>query len=176
MSDAGTLELVNRVYRPALQRLRALNPEVDAVDADLVLATICTESGGASWKTRYEPGWTYLYFDREHAERLGITAATETVMQKMSWGLMQIMGSVARELGFNGDLPSLCEVDTNLAHGCRKLKQLMQRYAEETDWISAYNAGSPRKTDGQMYVNQRYVDRVSWFLRELRKPAGQPKV
>lgn len=141
------------------------------LDHNLVLAIISHETNGKPFKTRYEPAWKYLYFPREFADKLLISVETETVMQSMSWGVMQIMGSVAREHGFEDDLPKLTDPQLGLDYGCKHLKKLMVQYGgNETDAISAYNAGSVRKTDGGMYSNQvSYVDPVCSILRDLRK-------
>lgn len=140
------------------------------LDHNLVLAVITHETNGKTFKTRYEPAWKYLYFARQYAEKLDISVDTEIVMQSMSWGLMQVMGSVAREHGFDSDLPKLTDPQLGLEYGCKHLKKmLVQCGGNESDAIAAYNAGSVRKTPGGMYENQVYVDEVSSVLRELRK-------
>lgn len=140
-------------------------------DVDPVLfEAICrVESSLDPFAMRYEPRWNYLYFPREHASRLRITEDTETQLQKFSYGLCQIMGSVAREHGFSGPLgalisdPALC-----LKYGAIHLKKFLWKYQTEVEVIAAYNAGSARKTPGGMFVNQQYVDKVDKVLRQLR--------
>jgi soluble lytic murein transglycosylase-like protein len=84
----------------------------------------------------------------------------------MSWGLMQIMGSVARQYGFKGNLSSLTEPEINIEIGC---KHFVSKYSvEPKDMISAYNAGSPKKTPEGLYVNQGYVDKVCAAWTRLR--------
>lgn len=139
------------------------------LDPRLVGAIVMTESGGKHQVTRYEPGWKYFHGPRIHAENLGITEQTESIHQATSYGAMQVMGAVARELGFVGHLPTLIDPKLGLYYGCRKLRDLWVKYPEEEDAIAAYNAGSPRKTPGGQYVNMVYVDKVSGYLRELRK-------
>lgn len=129
------------------------------VNADLVRAIIEVESGGQFLAVRFEPDWRYLLRPELYAQRLRITTATETKLQQFSWGLMQLMGSVARELGFTGYLTQLCEPETNLHYGCKKLAALLAKYPDPTDAIAAYNAGSPRMVNGK-YDNQGYVDKV----------------
>lgn len=143
--------------------------QCEGLDLNLVKAIITVESSWDPKVSRYEPHWKYLYFVREFAEKNHITVETETVLQSMSIGLMQIMGGVARELGYEGNLSELFKPETNLFYGCKKLKQLIKRYPDELDVISSYNQGSPRMTDGKMYKNFQYVDKVSEVLRELRK-------
>ena len=138
------------------------------VDAALIQAITEHESGGESYRTRFEPAWRYFLDPAAYASRLDITADTERVNQATSWGPMQVMGSVARELGFSGLLTELTDAQTGLYWGVLKLKHLLTQY-DETDAISAYNAGSPRKTPGGQYVNaSAYVDPICRRLRELR--------
>lgn len=63
--------------------------------------------------------------------------------QQASWGLMQLMGAVARERGYREPyLPALCDVEQNLAIGCAHLKHLFTRAAGEVERaVGAYNAG-----------------------------------
>lgn len=147
--------------------------EEHGIDPLLLAAIAKHESGGVTWRTRYEPGTKdqYLHFYRAHAERLGISQETERVAQMHSYGLMQVMGWLARAQGFKGYLGELCgEPALCVEHACILIKSLMRRYHDETDWISAYNWGHVRKTPGGLYANQKtYVDPVCHWLDELRR-------
>ena len=148
--------------------------ETEGVDYHLLLAICTVESSLNPLAVRYEPGWKYFYYQREFAEKNQISVATESALQACSYGLCQVMGSVMRERGFEGPLAQ-CFIDPALPlkHGARHLKGFLGRYGTESDAISAYNQGSPRKTTGGMYVNQRYVDKVSLILRQLRASPGE---
>jgi soluble lytic murein transglycosylase-like protein len=87
----------------------------------------------------------------------------------MSWGVMQVMGGLARDLGYQGHLPNLCDPNLNINYATLYIQRLRRRWPEESDVIAAYNAGSPRKRASGMYENQRYVDKVTGLLREFRK-------
>ena len=90
--------------------------------------------------------------------------------QSASWGLMQVMGAVARELGFRGDyLPNILLPELNIALGCQQLGRLRDRWHKRLGWdgvISAYNAGFPRKYVDNRWVNQGYVDKVRAALAQ----------
>lgn len=129
------------------------------LDVKMVDAIIQIESGYDFYALRYEPNATYKVSPEKFAKINVITTETETVTQQMSWGLMQIMGFKAREQGFQGPMPNLCDVDTNLELGCKILQNFSKKYGDEEDVIASYNAGSPRKTLGK-YVNQEYVNKV----------------
>ena len=137
------------------------------LDPILVAAIVATESGGQTYATRYEAHWKYLVDVDAHAKRLGITVMTETMHQATSWGLMQIMGGTAREMGFRDHMPKLCEVEIGLLWGCLYLTRLSNRYKNLDDVIVSYNSGSPRKGDDGRYLNQQYLDTVKKIYTEL---------
>src|SRR5687768_1415710 len=132
------------------------------LNAYIVAAIVYTESSGDTKRPRYEPGYSYLVDPAAHARSRRISVETETVLQQMSWGLMQIMGATARDLGFTGDIPDLVNAPVGLHWGCKFLKVLHERYnGRWLDVIAAYNAGSPRREDNGDYENQGYVDKVT---------------
>lgn len=137
------------------------------LDAHLVAAICFNESGGKQFKTRYEPAYTYMVDTEKFANLLRITQKTEVVMQQMSWGLMQIMGGKAREMGFLEDLPLLTDPATNLHYACKLLADLKKKHDVVDDVVASYNAGSPMKNPDGTYHNQEYVDRVEGFYKQL---------
>jgi hypothetical protein len=140
-----------------------------ALDPFLIGSICQKETAGEKWKSRYEPTTDrYVINAYAYASRLGITQETERLAQMHSWGIMQVMGFKAREIGYTDYLPKLSLLEVGMELGCQILKKLSERYEEESQVISAYNQGSPRKTPGGLYLNQRYVDQVSISLRELR--------
>lgn len=134
------------------------------LDPKLISAIVLMESTGNPWLTRYEPNWKYFYFQEYFAKTNRVTIQTETIMQATSWGLMQIMGSGARELGFSAEMPRLILPENSLLYGCKKLKKLSVKAQNQNDLIAAYNAGSARKNADGSYVNQDYVNGVNRFL------------
>jgi soluble lytic murein transglycosylase-like protein len=131
------------------------------IDADLIGAIVQVESAGNEKAMRYEKHWRYLVHPEKFAKLNNVSRETEEELQKFSYGLMQVMGSVAREHGMRGPLVNLLDPDLGLQYGCVHLKSFMQRYAKLSDAVSSYNQGSPRKTeDGIKYLNQAYVDKV----------------
>jgi soluble lytic murein transglycosylase-like protein len=72
---------------------------------------------------------------------------------------MQIMGAVARELGFKAPyLSALFDPTENLQWGCMKLGQLTSRYTGGA--ISAYNAGSPQPGSEYETSVLKWVERL----------------
>ena len=134
-------------------------PDGDPLEHHLMFAFAFHESNFEAAITRYEPGWKYFYKTKDFAEVLLTTEDTEKVHQATSWGLMQIMGTVARELGYEGHLPALIDPLLNLTYGVKKIRLLRKKYSDINDIISAYNSGNPIKNNG-IYINQKYVDSV----------------
>ncbi len=69
--------------------------EARGLDPALVCAVCHHERANwKQWAVRYEPG-----FYEKYVEKMVGISATEKTMRATSFGLMQIMGQVARELG-----------------------------------------------------------------------------
>ena len=131
----------------------------------LVHAVVQTESSGDPWAYRYEPAFYKNYIHARPWKVYGsISLETEMSGLATSWGLMQIMGVVARERGYTrAYLTELCKYDYGLEYGCRHLKHLEQRFMDAHGWngvIAAYNAGSPRRDQTGEFVNQSYVNKI----------------
>jgi soluble lytic murein transglycosylase-like protein len=87
-----------------------------ALDPALVCAVVEQESAWDAHAIRYEPA-----FRARYVAPLGLPP-TEEVAPSISWGLMQVMGQVAREHGFDGKfLTALCDPVTSLDLGCAVL-------------------------------------------------------
>jgi hypothetical protein len=130
------------------------------VDPKLIAAIVSVESYGKTCATRYEPRYKWLFEPKVYARQNKITLETEVMHQKTSWGLMQIMGACARELGYDDYLVNLCDPKIGLKFGILHLKNYLKKYENIDDAISSYNQGAPRKDDGGKYLNQHYVNEV----------------
>jgi soluble lytic murein transglycosylase-like protein len=138
------------------------------VPANIIEAIVQTESGGDRFAIRFEPHYKWLFKTKENAQDNRITEATETVMQMTSWGLTQVMGAVARELGLKGPIFQMLEPKTNLTYCSLLLKRLAKKYTQKDDLIAAYNAGSAVKGLDGRYKNQQYVDKVNGYLQDIK--------
>ena len=133
------------------------------LDPDLVEAHVMTESSDKPDAWRYEPAFWKTYI-----KKMGITDATESAGRATSWGLLQLMGQVAREMGYQGSWTGLCDPTTNIEYGCKKLSKCYTKYAPDIDaGIASYNCGTPKMVDGK-FMNQEYVDRVHKFLYKIK--------
>lgn len=164
---------VHRPFEPRIQS--AFADEVDTIATKhgvnplLIAAIIEIESAGNTFAIRYEPGWNYFI---ETGAR-GMSRATEEYQQKVSWGLMQVMGTVAREHGFDGPfLSALCQPSIGIEYGVRHFRKQLDRYnGSEVDAVAAYNAGTVVKRSGADYANQSYVTKVWNAYGRLRGDA-----
>lgn len=167
--------------------------EAENVPADLLGAIVQTESSGNQFALRAETkhAWiidpathkktglslrshyVYLWKPEECARQAGVTTDTEIWSQVASWGLCQLMGAVARELGLKGPIVQLLQVDTNLKYAALLLKRLAKRYDKADDILAAYNAGSAVKLINGQYRNQQYVDKVNIHLSAIKLARGQ---
>lgn len=133
------------------------------VSPSLLFALARVESNLDPNTARFEPEWRYHLDTSLWAKKLGITRDTERALQSFSWGLMQVMGTVAREHGFDRHLTELINPQLNVLIAIRKIEQLQKKYSSMEDVISSYNQGWPRKNADGTYRNQRYVDTVLGF-------------
>ena len=86
---------------------------VHGLDSALVCAVVEEESAWDPHAIRYEPG-----FRASYVAPLNLPC-TEEIARSISWGLMQVMGQVAREHGFQRPyLSALCESSAGLTFGC----------------------------------------------------------
>lgn len=138
------------------------------LDPDLVAAFCLQESAFDSNAMRYEQFWRYFLTPEVFAANLHVTPLTEKTLQAFSYGPMQIMGAVARELGYLGPLPNLLTPDNGVHYGCLKLLHLTTKFANVEDAISSYNQGNPAANLDGSYKNQAYVDSVmGYYKRKL---------
>jgi soluble lytic murein transglycosylase-like protein len=77
------------------------------------------------------------------------------------------MGTVAREIGFQGPLPMLCIPEIGLEFGVKKLKYLLNKYKLPEHAVAAYNAGSLVYSKQGYLINHGYVSKVMQIYEGL---------
>ena len=112
-----------------------------------------------------EPGYAWLVGD-DPWERLSKPAdcseSTEFYLQRCSWGLTQVMGGTARELGWQDWLTRLVEPRPNLDLGARYLALCRRRAGGGLEAaLQGYNGGS----------NPHYADRVMTWAGRMKELA-----
>jgi len=137
------------------------------LDPALVYGVCKRESGLNKFAARYEPVYKYLYFP-EKVKPENCSLATEIVFQKMSIGIMQVMGAVFREYGYSGWLSTIFpDLKTQLTYGCKHLSIKIKKYGI-TNGIAAYNSGYPRYIDNGILQNQKYVNDILIYAGEYK--------
>ena len=107
-----------------------------AVDPILFCALIENESSWNPLAYRYEEAFYEKYIVPMNL------SATEGKGRAASYGLCQVLGEVARELGFREDFSLLSSPDINLYLGCKKLKRCLDQHGGLTqESLLAYNGG-----------------------------------
>ena len=151
---------------PEIQKLIAEYAARFCLPEWLICGVINTESGGDPWAVRFEAAFRAHYVP-DQCQVFGASHETERTTRACSWGLMQIMGQVAREYGFKGEfLSELCDPATGMEYGCRHLARFRDRHYDALGWAgvaAAYNAGTPRKDAAGRFLNQEYVDHIMKF-------------
>jgi soluble lytic murein transglycosylase-like protein len=115
---------------------------VQSLDPALVCAVVEQESGWNPWALRYEPLFFAKYVAPLYTNNK--VSASEAYARGFSWGLMQVMGQVARETGYDPVfLSSLCDPDQGLAIGCKVLRRKLDAMAGDTlRGLLAWNGGA----------------------------------
>ncbi len=158
-ATADTTNIEEITGDPYLLGLIIYNAEQAVIPPELVVALIAAESGGVSYRCDYD---ALAQTAMQTAKPAGCSIDTESVCQKMRWGLLQISGATARRLGFDLWLPQLSVPLVNLEWGIKYLVHLTNQFYKRHGYagvIAAYHSGNPRKV-GTQFVNQLYVDKV----------------
>jgi hypothetical protein len=101
----------------------------------------------------------------------GVCTDAEWWGQQASWGLMQIMGAVARENGFTGKfLNALHDPVVNIEIGCKHLAGYVKRFFPAYGWegvLRAYNGGPYAATHNS---NPAYPPKIRALIPGGRLP------
>jgi len=162
-------KLVKIKHAPNIEKAARLY----GLDPHLVAAICVTESSLDERAMRFEPNYQWLFKADKFAREWRTDLKTEVALQRFSYGLMQIMGATARELGFDAFLPNLCKPEVGLFWGCKYFAILLNRHGDRDKAIVSYNAGSPRwdASKGE-WENQVYLDKVLARYREFKSAYG----
>lgn len=126
-------------------------------------AWVAQESSWDTYATREEPAF-YRRYILPKLDSMGRRAKREQWELAISFGLLQVMGVTAREMGFtNKYLSQLSDPSLGLYYGVKYL--LHQKSRGDGSWaqaLAAYNGGVGGSPDNRTapYRNQHYVDDV----------------
>ena len=130
------------VPSPQLIVLARRAAATQSLDPALVCAVVEQESAWNPWAMRYEPLFFAKYVASLYTNNK--ISASEAYARGYSWGLMQVMGQVAREFAFDGAfLSALCDPEQGLAIGCKVLRKKFDAMAgDATRALLAWNGGA----------------------------------
>lgn len=159
------------------------------LDPRLVLAVVNVESSGEPWAWNPEPRYRWFWnvktwtpfrnvVNGELAAKvpppdfpaLAGDPDQEWWAQQASWGLMQVMGAVAREFGCRERyLTALCDPAIGVEFGCRVLAARMTWAKGDTaSALAAYNGGTAgNEPRVKVKRNAAYVAKVDAVMRRL---------
>jgi len=159
--------------------------------ADVLTAQVYVESGGNAYAWNPEPAYRYLW-DVKRGQPFRILTEEERTSeiapadfptlagdrdqefwaQQASWGLLQVMGALARERHFTGPyLTELVDPLVNIGLAAGHLSDLVVwAQGDYTQALAAYNGGRGGNTHPP-FRNQAYADRVFTELRKRRLTA-----
>jgi len=108
-----------------------------SLDPALVCAVIEQESSWDAHAIRYESS-----FRTRYVAPLGLPP-TEEIARSISWGLMQVMGQVAREHAFAGKfLSALCDPAAGIDVGCAVLASKLAAAGNISQALTLWNGGA----------------------------------
>ncbi len=118
------------------------------INPQLLAALIHQESGGNPYAVRYEPAFLKKYLETKTKKTIGgyvpirCSWQTEVQMRATSFGLVQIMGQVARERGFQGEfLTELLDPAVNVKLGSEFLQMLLHKHDTTEKALLRWNGG-----------------------------------
>lgn len=172
MSTTSTISHADLI---ALARATA---EAHQLDAALVCAICEQESAWNPWAIRYEPAF-FAHYIAPMLEA-GQISVTEAQARAFSWGLMQVMGQVAREHYFgaapnpNSSLPpqmhspygpvgaplaQLCDPATGLEIGCTVFAaKLTAAHGDATRALQLWNGGGNPNYAGEVLTRATHYE------------------
>ncbi len=134
---------------PQLQSLIKELASEAGVDPSLACAVVEQESSWNPNATRYEPA-----FFKRYIEKMNLPEE-EAKNRSTSWGLMQLMGEVAREQGFKGNIPDLCDPSIGVPESLKHLKHfLLECKGDVHATLLRWNGGGNPKYPDEVLTRQ----------------------
>lgn len=123
--------------------------EDHGLPADILAGLVCQESQGDTWAARPEPLYRWLFGKKAHHLKRLVkllpkwrTAEQDFYMQRISFGICQVMGAVAREYNLKGYATRLCDPAVGLEYGALHLANLLRASDGDIDRaLQRYNGG-----------------------------------
>src|ERR1700736_1117453 len=132
-----------------MQNLARTTAAKYGLSPSLVCAVVQQESAWNQFAMRYEAAFFAKYIAPLYVNNK--INATEAYARAFSWGLMQVMGEVAREFGFDGSLAVLTDPESNLDIGCKILKHKLDWAKGDVEkGLLSWNGGATKDYPAQV--------------------------
>lgn len=123
-------------------------------------ALILTESNFNEYAIRYEPHYRWIVLNKDIGTKLGMSYATFLEVQRFSYGLTQVMGSIFYEHNLYTYPAEFYDVYLNVEHCCIHLSNSINRKKlnpekQARELYDIYNSGCIDSND----QNEKNVDR-----------------
>jgi soluble lytic murein transglycosylase-like protein len=127
-----------------------------ALDPAIVCAVVEQESAWNTFALRFEPAFFAKYVASLYTNNK--VTASEAYARGFSWGLMQVMGQVARETGYDAPyLSAICDPQQGLAIGCKVLRKKFDATAGDTTRaLLAWNGGANPQYPAQVLARRAH--------------------
>lgn len=166
---------------PLLRALIVEHARATGLESSLVEALVMVESSGNTWSWNPEPRYRYFWDVKLRKPFRTLTPAEvaaeappadfrslagdpdqEWWAQQASFGPMQVMGAVARELGCTLPyLTELCDPNVGIRYGCLKLAaELKWAKGDTMAALASFNGGRAGNTPGGTLRNAGYAGKV----------------
>ena len=143
--------MMRLILMPDFIQLAKTTAASHGLQPELVCAVCEQESAWNPWAIRCEPAFKAHYIDGDPI--LGQLSDTEAWSRSFSWGLMQVLGEVARELGFSRPhfVSELCDPVVGLEYGCKHLANKMKQAGGDiTKALLLWNGGGNKEYPTQV--------------------------
>lgn len=134
-----------------------------SLDPSLLKALIENESSWNPHAERYEGG-----FFQKYIVPLGLKDAQEAKDRATSFGLCQVLGETARELGFKESMALLFDPAVNIFLGAKKLRKCLDHEGGKVrEGLLRYNGGADKAYPDRVLARQpKYWTQVAPHVEE----------
>jgi hypothetical protein len=142
------------------------------IDPICLASLVFVESSGSTTAMRYEPNFKWIYNPKVVAEKWNCSENMALLMQKTSWGLGQVMGSVAIDHGIYNikpfNQPSILLIPKfGLDFACKHWVKFSKKYKNKEEIYASYNSGSVRRLKSGEFENAWAVVKFEKKFKEF---------
>lgn len=141
------------------------------LDPALVCAVVEQESNWNPSAIRFEPGFYKTYLERYWGPMESLGSGSKVPYLTFSFGLMQVMGQVAKEFGYHDDLIDLLvDPEKALQIGCKVLSsKLKKANGNVENGLLMWNGGGNKKYPQEVLARiSKYQEKENESITETK--------